>query len=247
MDQKQFIATYQPLFIDYCVDWADHDMEEEEPAREFAEQIVYHVSKNEKTRLLVLAAADKLRQLDKKDPECAAFSQVVPLRQTYFGMNHIPLTAESAELRDTLLKMLLASGVEMWSCNYGLDNTVPWMFTQVSQGEVDPDDLADFGPYAIDCDDGIPEPVIKVLKDLVAQAIIHAIDTDPAVLYRDEYLQEAIALRRLINSGRLAEELDDEFEGGVHALVNCAPTTETKLAADLIDLWHTWFVYLRQV
>lgn len=247
MDQKQFIATYQPLFTDYCVDWADHDMEEEEPAREFAEQIVYHVSKDEKTRLLVLAAADKLRQLDKKDPECAAFSHIVPLRETYFGMNHIPLTAESTELRDTLLKMLLASGVEMWSCNYGLDNTVPWMFTQVSEGEIDPDDLEDFGPYAIDCDDGIPEPVIKVLKDLVAQAIIQAIDVDAAVLYRDEYLQDAVALRKLVNSRRLLSQLEDELPGLITSMVQGAPTTETEFTARLLNLWHTWFVYLRQV
>lgn len=247
MDQKQFIATYQPLFTDYCVDWADHDMEEEEPARKFAEQIVYHIAKDEKTRLLVLAAADKLRQLDKKDPECAAFSQVVPLRQTYFGMNHIPLTAESTELRDTLLKMLLASGVEMWSCSYGLDSTPPWLFTQVSEGEIDPDDLEDFGPYAIDCDDGIPEPVIKVLKDLVAQAIIQAIDVDAAVLYRDEYLQDAVALRKLVNSRRLLSQLEDELPGLITSMVQGAPTTETEFTARLLNLWHTWFVYLRQV
>lgn len=247
MDQKQFIAIYRTLFTNYCVDWADHDMEEEEPAREFAEQIVYHVSKDEKTRLLVLAAADKLRQLDKKDPECAAFSHIVPLRETYFGMNHIPLTAESTELRDTLLKMLLASGVEMWSCNYGLDNTVPWMFTQVSEGEIDPDDLEDFGPYAIDCDDGIPEPVIKVLKDLVAQAIIQAIDVDAAVLYRDEYLQDAVALRKLVNSRRLLSQLEDELPGLITSMVQGAPTTETEFTARLLNLWHTWFVYLRQV
>lgn len=246
MDQKQFIATYQPLFTDYCVDWADHDMEEEEPAREFAEQIVYHVSKDEKTRTLVLAAADMLRQRDIKDPECVAFSHVVPLRETYFGMNHIPLTAESTELRDTLLKMLLASGVEMWSCNYGLDNTVPWMFTQVSEGEIDPDDLEDFGPYAIDCDDGIPEPVIKVLKDLVAQAIIQAIDVDAAVLYRDEYLQDAVALRKLVNSRRLFSQLEDELPGLITSMVQGAPTTETEFTARLLNLWHTWFVYLRQ-
>lgn len=247
MDQKQFIATYQPLFAQYCADWADHDMEEEEPAREFAEQIVYHVSKDEKTRTLVLAAADMLRQRGIKDPECAAFSHIVPLRDTYFGMNHIPLTAESTELRDTLLKLLLASGVEMWSCNYGLDNTVPWMFTQVSEGEIDPDDLEDFGPYAIDCDDGIPEPVIKVLKDLVAQAIIHAIDTDPAVLYRDEYLQDAVALRKLVNGRRLLSQLEDELPGLITSMVQGAPTTETEFTARLLNLWHTWFVYLRQV
>lgn len=247
MDQKQFIATYQPLFTNYCVDWADHDMEEEQPAREFAEQIVYHIAKDEEKRLLVLAAADKLRQRDIKDPECAAFSHIVPLRETYFGMNHIPLTAESTELRDTLLKMLLASGVEMWSCNYGLDNTVPWMFTQVSEGEIDPDDLEDFGPYAIDCDDGIPEPVIKVLKDLVAQAIIQAIDVDAAVLYRDEYLQDAVALRKLVNSRRLLSQLEDELPGLITSMVQGAPTTETEFTARLLNLWHTWFVYLRQV
>lgn len=247
MDQKQFIAAYQALFTKYCVDWADHDMEEEGPALEFADQIVYHVSKDEKTRLLVLAAADKLRQLDEKDPECAAFSQVVPLRETYFGMNHIPLTAESTELRDTLLKMLLASGVEMWSCSYGLDSTPPWLFTQVSEGEIDPDDLEDFGPYAIDCDDGIPEPVIKVLKDLVAQAIIQAIDVDAAVLYRDEYLQDAVALRKLVNSRRLLSQLEDELPGLIISMVQGAPTTETEFTARLLNLWHTWFVYLRQV
>lgn len=246
MDQKQFIATYQPLFTDYCVDWADHDMEEEEPAREFAEQIVYHIAKDEEKRLLILAAADKLRLLDKKDPECAAFSHIVPLRETYFSMNHIPLTAESTELRDTLLKMLLASGVEMWSCNYGLDNTVPWMFTQVSEGEIDPDDLEDFGPYAIDCDDGIPEPVIKVLKDLIAQAIIQAIDVDAAVLYRDEYLQDAVVLRKLVNGRRLLSQLEDELPGLITSMVQGAPTTETEFTARLLNLWHTWFVYLRQ-
>lgn len=245
MDQKQFIATYQALFTKYCVDWADHDMEEEGPALEFADQIVYHVSKDEKTRTLVLAATDMLRQRDVKDPECVAFSHVVPLRETYFGMNHIPLTAESTELRDTLLKMLLASGVEMWSCNYGLDNTVPWMFTQVSEGEIDPDDLEDFGPYAIDCDDGIPEPVIKVLKDLVAQAIIQAIDVDAAVLYRDEYLQDAVALRKLVNGRRLLSQLEDELPGLITSMVQGAPTTETEFTARLLNLWHTWFVYMR--
>jgi hypothetical protein len=254
MDKQTFITTFQTAFVNYCEDWAEADYEDKEDAGEFARNIIVELAKDEELRAKLVKKAAELRAEGYNHPESDALLRTVDLRSKYFRMNHsvvvdIPEDDYDREITVTLLCELLRHGMELWTPNYGLSDATPWSATTVSLGEIEFDDVPDFGPYAIDLSDGIPEAAVKTLRWTVEVGILAHCELDNRSTH-DRLLLELIALRKMVGRKDFAKQRklhNDDFEGTVYAITQLTKFPELvnlDKVARALDLWHTWFVYM---
>ena len=262
MDTKTFIEKFQSALVDHCVEWAEYEDELTDEAEEFARNIVVELAKDDKLVNKVVELSEKYRKdgrpvggvNDFSDVDAYAVFDAVNVRDKYFRMNHsvvvdIPEDDRDREVTVTLLCELLRHGMELWTYTYGMDNSLPWMATTVSLGEIEFEDVGDFGPYAIDLSDGIPEAAVKTLRWTVEVGILaHCeLDNRPA---HDRLLLELIALRKMVGRKDFAKQRklhNDDFEGTVYAITQLTKFPELvnlDKVARALDLWHTWFVYM---
>jgi hypothetical protein len=261
LDTKTFIEKFQSALVDHCVEWAEYEDEPTDEAEEFARNIVVDLAKDEKMLNKIVELSEKYHKEgrpvggvnDFSDVDAYAVFDAVNVRDRYFRMNHSVVVdiPEDNHNRDVIVAMLcelLQHGTELWTYTYGMDNSLPWMATTVALGEIEFDDVPDFGPYAIDLSDGIPDEAVEALRSITSRqlAIVLAGDDSP----NNQLTVEVRSLCKMVNLSnfaRLRKLHNDDFEGTVYYITGLAReygSAELIKLARMVDFWHTWFVYM---